>query len=196
MALWRANWWINLISVCEIQTDSQIRRKWPPHSLGSPRQCHPSPAPQNGLRGRAPSARMPVPTDPHCCVWLTPLPPRTVHIYLRNLPWVPTHWLVGVALKSFTGSGARVLSPQPTALGRKGHIACLPLCLPGAVHGVNMLGMRCMPEEWMAQIQQPSLLAYKKAISSTIANFTETWYQQCYHCHKPMNLFLKTLPLS
>lgn len=44
MALRRANWWINLISVCEIQTDSQIRRKWPPHSLGSPRQCHPSPA--------------------------------------------------------------------------------------------------------------------------------------------------------
>lgn len=118
---------------------------------------------------------------------------QSTFIYIIS-PGFLTHLLVGVALKPFTGSSVWVLSPQPTAPGRKGHIACLPLCLPRAVHGVNMLGMQGMPEGWMAQIQQPSLLAYKKAISSTIVNFTETWYRQCHHCHKPTNLFLKTLP--
>lgn len=101
MALWRANCWINLISICEIQTESQIRRKWPPHSFRSRSPRHSSPTPQNGLRGLAPSARTPVPTNPHCCIWLAPLPPWTIHIDLRHLPWVLTHLLVGVALKSF-----------------------------------------------------------------------------------------------
>lgn len=104
----------------------------------------------------------------------------------------PLHFSASSGLGSYTLTGRELLWNRllalthrfclynHTALGRKGQRACLPLCLPRAAHGMNTRGLRYMPEKWMAQIEQPSLLAYKKAILSTIVNFNKMWHWRCY----------------
>lgn len=106
MALRRANCWINLISICEIQADSQIRQKRPPQSF---RAVYVIPYQQHRM-GSEDRHCQPVLSHPHAMFGsILCLRGSSAFICVIWPGFLHTCWQ-GVAMKSFTGT--QVLSPQ------------------------------------------------------------------------------------
>lgn len=129
MALWRANCWINLISICEIRTDSWIRDEV---AATLTRITQSTPLLINTTEWAQRTGPVSQDARPHQSTLLY-LPHSSASMnsphLSAHLPWVLTHYWCCFESSRWSQCWGFVSTAHCT--GKKGALACLPLCLPG-----------------------------------------------------------------